>query len=134
MEPSTRRHSILVKVAWMVVFVATIEACSSSPSAPGDAGAADRFPTLGTSYPCAAGDAGFLTCIVGQSYCDITAGFGGGSGTTRYPACKPIPADSPCAATPTCACLCASLGGPCDGIPCTCDEHDGSATLMCNAI
>jgi hypothetical protein len=124
MKRRIRYLSILATVAWAAWCVAALEGCRPDP-----------FKNLGTSYPCAASNGPVYSCVVGQSYCEISGGYGGGSGFVQTPSCIPISPGSDCAIAPSCGCICASRGLSCDTVfPCTCHDQGGFATLTCNSI
>jgi hypothetical protein len=94
---------------------------------------------MNASYECSAGGDS-VSCVVGESYCRISRGRGGGPGTTNgTPSCAPISA--PCTATPTCDCICPpDAGHRCQmGIAgglysCTCQEASGAITATCDLV
>lgn len=96
----------------------------------GGAGGAASFPcgAPGTSTGSGGGDGGVavppVTCVVGQSYCEVSRLHDG----TSAGQCQPIPAS--CGATVTCGCLPQS-----SYVNCTCQDYGGGlVNLSCDQI
>src|SRR5207244_545233 len=110
----TGRRLIGGLVVAVLAVMLPLESCGSISNNGGlDGGDSDgrSAPNLGASYTCSA----TATCIVGQSYCDVTVGGAAGapgSNTGYYTTgfCRAIPQGTACAANPTCACVCAARG------------------------
>jgi hypothetical protein len=73
------------------------------------------------------------TCVVGETYCSIQNPNHANPNGRQTGGCAALPAS--CRETPTCACLCPSLGGVCDFVNCSCnDDVAGEVSVVCDAI
>ena len=134
MQTCVRGRSLLGGLAVVILAVLLpLEGCSNTSNSSGlDGGDSDggSAPNLGASYSCSATSTS-ATCVVGQSYCEVSKGGAGGtpgSNTGLYTTaiCRTIPQGTVCAANPTCACVCAAVFCYSSDM---CSDTDGFVTL-----
>ncbi|HVT09956.1 MAG TPA: hypothetical protein VHO67_20990 [Polyangia bacterium] len=118
----------------VAVMIAAVLGCSSSASQQPDAAAYTCGPDFsvtadGSHVPDA--DAGApLSCVVGQSYCDIELPHPNVAGRATA-GCQDFAANDPCRTTPTCACMKAQYEHL---VNCHCSETGGFATISCEGV